>query len=117
MRERSEISSNAQSNTGAPADELAEHETWCAFRESVEGGGDAPCDCGFDLTQARRAGVDQERARWTEAARIHAGAWSRMGTPGGEIIASDYLMWAATMQPVSPDGTRPFKLDLPGLAS
>lgn len=49
-------------------DELNEHEEWCAFRESVIGGGDAPCDCGWDLSSPRMladmAAHDVRTANW-----------------------------------------------------
>lgn len=57
-------------------DELNEHEEWCAFRESVIGGGDAPCDCGVDLTQAHRAGrAEGERAATERIVRHLADVW------------------------------------------
>jgi hypothetical protein len=66
------------------------------------------------VTEAEQRATRVEHERWTTAARKHAGTWLMFGTPDGNVIASDYLMWAATMQPVSEDGTRPFALEALG---
>lgn len=66
--------------------------------------------CDDALVKAFRQVEDRERERWTTAARKHAGTWMQFATPDANVIASDYLMWAASMQPVNDDGMRVFSL-------
>ncbi len=70
-----------------------------------------PSVCLCDRDREVAEAVDAERERWTEAARRHAATWAAFGTSGGDFLSGDYLMWAASMQPVGEDGSRPFSLD------
>ncbi len=63
--------------------------------------------CQGCVAEGERAATE----RWTKAAQEHAGTWLMFGTPDAEVIATDYLIWAASMQPLDDEGKRPFKLD------
>lgn len=107
LPERCETCPDAPASTPTPDEPIAGHAPCSQFHRNCVC---RECTTYVTLRTGRAEGEKAERERWTKAAREHAGTWLKFATPDANVIASDYLMWAARMQPVDADGMRAFSL-------